>query len=204
MTESDLDILEKQTVFQGYFRIDRYRLRHRKFDGGWSEVISREIFERGHAVSVLLYDPGRDEVVLIEQFRIGAVAAGRPGWLIEVVAGIIDEGETPEAVARRESLEEAGCVVGDMIRIGDYLVSPGGSSESNILFCGRVDAGAAGGIHGLAHEHEDIRVKVLPSDQAIAHADSGVISNAATLIALNWLARNRDLLRRRWGVSSHG
>lgn len=200
MTEPhpDIDILEHQTVYQGYFRMDRYRLRHRKFDGGWTDEMVREVFERGHAVGALLYDPARDEVVLIEQFRIGAVAAGHTAWLIEVVAGIIGPGESEEEVARRESHEEAGCTVTDVIRIGDYLVSPGGTSESTTLFCCRVDSSLAGGIHGLAHEHEDIKVRVMTVAEAVEMLDANAIDNAVTIVALSWLARHRDQVRRQW------
>ncbi|MEI6986882.1 MAG: NUDIX domain-containing protein, partial [Rhodospirillaceae bacterium] len=198
LTTPDFVINEIKTVYQGYFRIDRYRLRHRTFNGGWSGEVVREVFERGHAVAVLLFDPDRDEVVMIEQFRVGAVAAGRPPWLLEVVAGIIGSGESDDEVARRETIEEAGCTVTDMIRIGDYLVSPGGTSETNTLFCARVDASLAGGIHGLANEQEDIRVKVMSSGAAIARLDADGIDNAATIIALGWLARHRDDIRRCW------
>lgn len=198
VSHPDIEILEHATMYQGYFRMDRYRLRHRKFDGGWTDEMTREVFERGHAVGALLYDPARDEVVLIEQFRIGAVAAGHPAWLIEVVAGIIGPGESEEEVARRETLEEAGCVVTDMIRIGDYLVSPGGTSESCALFCARVDAGNAGGVHGLAHEHEDIKVRVMTVDEAVTLLDANGIDNAVTIVALSWLARHRDQVRRQW------
>ena len=200
MTDStpDIDILDHRTVYQGYFRIDRYRLRHRKFDGGWTDPMVREVFERGHAVGVLLYDPDRDAVVLIDQFRIGAAAAGRPAWLIEVVAGIIDPGESDEEVARRETLEEAGCVVTDLVRACDFLVSPGGTSESITLFCARVTSDGAGGIYGRAHEHEDIRVRVVPTDEALAMLDANIIDNATTIIALAWLGRNREALRQRW------
>ena len=194
----NVDIVEVKTVYQGYFRMDRYRLRHRKFEGGWTDEMVREVFERGHAISVLLYDPERDAVVLIEQFRVGAVAAGHPPWLVEVVAGIIGPGETEEEVARRETQEEAGCLVTDILRMCDYLVSPGGTSESTTLFCGRVDAGSASGIHGLAHEHEDIRVLVMPADQAIALLDTNALDNAPAIIAISWLARHRDEVRRLW------
>ncbi len=200
MTEfaQEIEILDRQTVYRGYFQIDRYRLRHRKFDGGWTDPFIREVFERGHAVGVLLYDPNRDVVVLIEQFRIGAAAAGRPAWLIEVVAGMIGPGESDAEVARRETLEEAGCVITDLIRICDFLVSPGGTSERIALFCGRVASDTAGGIHGLADEHEDIQVRAMATDDAIALLDANVIDNATTIIALGWLARNRAALRQRW------
>ncbi len=198
MTPDDIEILERQTVFRGYFRIDRYRLRHRTFAGGWTGDVVLEVFERGHAVAVLLYDPDLDQVVLIEQFRIGAHAAGRKAWLLEVVAGIIGKDERLEDVAHRETREETGCSPSDLITIGDYLSSPGGSSESVTLFCARVDAQTAGGIHGLAHENEDIRTVIMSADQAIAHLDHGELDNSATIIAIGWLARNRDRVRKEW------
>lgn len=198
-TDKDVDVTERKTVYDGYFRIDRYRLRHRLHDGGWSGEMTREMFERGHAVAVLPYDPARDEVVLLEQFRVGALAAGWTPWLIEIVAGIIDEGETVEAVARRETEEEAGCRITDLVHICDYLVSPGGTSECVTLFAGRVDASAAGGVHGLDHEHEDIRVFTLPADEALDMLNRGEIRNAVGIVALQWLALNRNKLRKKWG-----
>src|SRR5512143_2878914 len=108
MDKSDIEIVERRIGYRGYFRLDVYRLRHRLHEGGWSDVISREVLERGHAAAALLYDPARDAVVMIEQFRVGALAAGRAPWLCELVAGIIETGETPIDVARREALEEAG------------------------------------------------------------------------------------------------
>ncbi len=198
MTTGDIEILNCETVYRGYFRIDRYHLRHRSFAGGWSGEMSREVFERGHAVAVLLYDPQRDQVVLIEQFRIGAYAAGRPAWLLEIVAGIIGEGEDPAEVALRETHEETGCVATELIHICDYLPSPGGSSESLALFCARVDAETAGGIHGLTHEQEDIRTVVMDSGDAIALLDQGQLNNSAIIIAIGWLARQRDRLRASW------
>lgn len=198
MTDPDFQLIEKSTPFQGYFRIDLYRFRHRLFAGGWSGEVRREVFERGHAVVVLPYDPERDAVVMIEQFRIGAAAAGMAMWQLEVIAGIIDEGETPEAVARREAHEEARCEILDLLPIYHYLASPGGSSESVRLFCARVDSRGLGGIHGLAEEHEDIRVEVVPFAEARARLEGGRIGNAPTIIALQWLLLNRDALRQRW------
>jgi len=193
-----VEVVEKTTPFQGYFRIDRYHLRHRKFDGGWSEVMSREIFERGHAVAVLLYDPTRDRVALIEQFRPGAFAAGMEPWLIEIVAGIVEPGETPEEVARREALEEAGCEVTDLHFIGRYLTTPGGSSESIRLYCGRFDSRGVGGIHGLDHEDEDIRVLPLSRQEALERLAAGEITNLFSVVALQWLALNYTEMMSIW------
>jgi len=200
MDRDDVEIIEKTAAFQGYFRVDRYRLRHRRFDGGWSDVMTREVFERGQAVAVLPYDPHRDELVLIEQFRMGAYAEGRAPWLIEVVAGIIEEGEDPAEVARREMQEETGCELLDLVPVADYLVSPGGTSQGVKLFCGRVNAEGAGGIHGLAHEHEDIRVMVEPAARIPEILASPGACDATTILSLQWLMLNRDAIRWRWAA----
>ena len=200
MTDPRVEIFEKTVGYQGFFRLDRYRLRHRLFSGAWSRTLVREVFERGHAAAVLPYDPVRDQVVLIEQFRIGALQAPGGPWLLEIVAGVIDPGETPEEVIRREAVEESGCPLQEIVPICEYLVSPGGTTERISLFCGRVDASQADGIHGVAEEGEDIRVVATPIDDAIAYLHAGRINAAAPIIALQWLMLNRDQLRRRWGA----
>jgi len=206
MTPDDVEIIEKARLYQGFFRVDRYRLKHRLFGGGWSGEMSREIFERRHAVTAVLYDPDLDKLVLVEQFRPGAFAAlSSPWfdsdfspWLVEFVAGIIEEGETPEDVARREAIEEAGCEIRELIPVCHYLSSPGGSSESVFVFCGRVDASNAGGVHGLSEEHEDIRVLSVPVAEVWQWLESGKFQNAMTLIGMQWFKMNRDSLRARW------
>ena len=193
-----IEIIEKSDGYKGYFRVAVYRFRHRLFAGGWSEEIRREVFERGHAVGVLPYDPVADAVVLIEQFRIGAHAAGMDPWQTEIVAGIVEAGEEPDEVARRESREEAGLALTALMPICRYIVSPGASSESVALYCARVDSRGAGGIHGLPEEHEDIRVDVLPFAEAMQWLDQGRISNAIGIIALQWLALHRERVRAAW------
>ena len=195
---NSIELTAHETPFQGYFRIDRYTLRHELFAGGMSEPIVREVFERGHAAAVLPYDPARDAVVLIEQFRVGAYAAGRDPWLIEIVAGIVDDGETPDDVAHRELREEANLAATAIEKVGDVMLSPGGTSETMTLFCARVDAASACGIHGLDDEHEDIRVSTLPVAEALALLECGDIVSAPAVIALQWLALNRDRLRAQW------
>ena len=199
LDEDAIDIRERKTVYQGFFRIDHFRLRHRLYAGGWSPELSREIFLRHDAAAILLYDPQRDTLVFIEQFRLAAHLAGFPAWQLEIVAGIIDTDEPAAAVARREAQEEAGLsVIGEILPIHRFLPSPGGSTETVDLFCGRVDAGKAGGIHGLADESEDIKVVVKSSDEAFALLETGKIQNAFTLIALHWFAAKRETLRRLW------
>ncbi len=207
MDKDDVEVSEKETRFDGFFRLDHYRLKHRLFKGGWSDVMSREVFERGHAVAALLYDPDLDRLVLVEQFRPGAYAAlaspwfdesAHSPWLVEFVAGIIGEGETPEDVARREAREEANCEIKQIIPVYHYLVSPGGSSESVFFFCGRVDASKAGGIHGLPQENEDIRVFTIGVEDVLEWLEAGEIDNAMTLIGLQWFAMNHEHVRTLW------
>ncbi len=198
MTRDDVEILQTETAWQGYFRIDRLRLRHRLFAGSWGQDITREVFERGHAAALLPYDPARDAVVLIEQFRVGALTADANPWLTEIVAGIIEDGETAEEVVRREAVEEAGCTVTDIEPVMDVFPTPGGSSERIAIFVGRVDAAGIGGIHGLADEGEDIRVFTEPLDAALQRLADGGIANMTAVVALQWLALNREALRRKW------
>lgn len=197
-SDARIDLRERRTVYQGYFRVDRYLLRHRRFDGEWSGAMVREVFERGHAAAVLPYDPARDLVVLIEQFRTGAYAAGLGPWLVEVVAGIIEPGECAEDVVRREAREEAGCEILALERIGRVMPSPGGCSEVLDLFCGRVEAAAIGGLHGMAEEHEDIRAFALPLPEALDRLGGDEIFNANAVMTLQWLALNHARLREKW------
>lgn len=198
MDANDVEIIQKDTAYKGYTRVERWRLRHRLYAGGWSAPIQREVIDRGHAAAVLPYDPQRDEVVLIEQFRAGALGAGREPYIVEIVAGIIEPGEGPEALVRREAIEEAGCRVGDLIPITNCLMSPGILTETIAIYCGRTDSGGVGGVHGLAHEGEDIRAFVAPYDEAMAMMGDGRVANAIAVIALQWLAINRERVRKLW------
>ncbi|WP_318437218.1 ADP-ribose diphosphatase [Photobacterium leiognathi] len=193
----DVDILAKETVYQGFFKMVKYRFRHQLFAGGWSGEISREMFERGHAAALLPYDPITDDVVLIEQFRVGAMAAGCEPWQLEIVAGMIDhQDESAEDVVKREAVEEAGLTVAELEKVTRYLSSSGGCSEMLDIFVGTVDSTQAGGIHGLAEESEDIRVHVVSREQAYEWVESGKIENAASIIALQWLQLNYSRLQK--------
>jgi ADP-ribose pyrophosphatase len=200
LTRDDVEIVEKTTVYKGRFQVDRYRLRHKLHGGGWSEPFVREVFERGHAAAVLPYDPVLDRIVLIEQFRPGAYAAGLHPWLVEVVAGIIDPGETAEQVVRREAVEEAGVEIGEIEKVAKCMVTPGACSEYVEIFVGRVDASKCGGVHGLAHEHENIRAFALAVDEAEKMLAAHEFTNVVTIVALQWLLLNRMQLRDRWGA----
>lgn len=192
-----IELLGQQRLFQGHFRIERVTLRHRRYDGRWTEPYTREVFERGHAVAVLPYDPVLDRVVLIEQLRVPPILAGRPAWQIEIAAGIIEQGETPAQVARRELTEETGLKARRLRRLFGILPSPGASSETIEVFLARVDARAAGGHHGLPAEHEEIRVLALPAKEAFRLVERGAIENATAMLALQWLALHHDKERGR-------
>lgn len=199
MQHPDIEIVEKKTAYKGFLRVDVYRLRHRKFDGTWTDVLPpREVCDRGPAVAALLYDPDRDALVMIEQFRVGAAAAGGPPWLTEIVAGMVGDGESPEEVARRESAEEAGCTIREIEKICDYYVSPGAFTELVSVFCGRVDTSNVGTSGGLEEEHEDIRIWVVPAAEGIRMLDANELNNSVTIIAMGWFARHRERLRRQW------
>ena len=192
------EILKKDIVYPGFFRMEKYRLKHTLFGGGWSDEISRELFVRGDCVGVLLYDPDSDKVVLIEQFRVGAMLQPERAWLVEIVAGAIEPGETAEEVAYRESLEEAGCTITELLEINRFYTTPGCSAEWLTLFCGRVDSTGVGGVHGLDHEHEDILVTAVDFAEAYRMVEAGEIASAIPIVALQWLALNREKLRQQW------
>ena len=183
-----------EVLFEKYFRLEEYHLSHELFGGGDSDVFARENFERGEVVAILPYDPVRRRVILIEQFRVGAIHREPRPWLIECVDGIVEEGEHEDEVAIRECREEAGCEVRLLHRVAQYYVSPGGTTETCTLYCGIVDSEGVGGIHGLAHENEDIRVEVIDAAKAFQWVREGVIKSSATIIALQWLELNQEAL----------
>jgi ADP-ribose pyrophosphatase len=197
--DKDVELLAVETLFQGHYRLDRFHLRHRQFSGAMGKPITRELFRAHDAVIVIPYDPVADSLVMIEEFRIGPYAGGEQPWPLSVVAGVIDPGETLEAVARREALEEAGCpLIGPLEQIADFYASPGSSSERVVAFCGQCRVAGLGGVHGLPDEGEDIRVVVLPYAALRATLKRGAVRSGPALIAVQWLMLNRARLRRKW------
>ncbi|MGP3592693.1 ADP-ribose diphosphatase [Vagococcus sp. WN89Y] len=197
-TKNDVEIIAREKRYSGFFSLDLYRFRHRLFNGEMSGEVQREIFERGHAAVLLPFDAVRDEVVLIEQIRIAAFDTSETPWLLEMVAGMIEEGESVEDVVRREAVEEAGLQVGRVKNVLSYLASPGGTSERSTILVGEVDATGAKGIHGLVDENEDIRVHVVSREQAYQWVEEGKIDNAASVIALQWLQLHHESLKNEW------
>jgi len=194
-----VQVEDQEQISDGYLKVTRYRLKHEQYSGGWTDTLSREVMERGEVAAVLPFDPVRQEVILIEQFRVGAWSAqwSEP-WLLECIAGVIEPGESPEEMVRREAREEAGCDITVLEPMARYFSTPGACSEKVDLFCGRVDTSGRGGIHGLAEEGEDIRASVWPLTDALELLDTGRICNSMTLIALQWLARYHRDLAHKW------
>ena len=229
---SDVDIIQKKSGYHGFFTINQYTLQHRKFDGGKTQELTRECFERGHAVGVLAYDPWLDNIVLLEQFRIGAYVherdllleealqensallndrsevktpdvktpdVNRRGpWLLEIIAGIVEPGESQIEVAHREAEEEAGLQLLALEAIGGFYSSPGGTSETTQLYCACVNSDGVGGIHGVEDEGEDIRVIAVSFNDAVQLLKDGKLNNASAMIAMQWLMLNRNELQTKW------
>lgn len=196
--KKDVVVEQRERCFQGFYRLDRLDLKHRLFAGTMGPTITRELFVRPDAVCVLPYDPHSDTVVLVEQFRIGALDKSAEPWLLEIVAGLIDSDERPEDVARREAREEADLELHELLPIMNYYPSPGGSDERVYLYVGRCSTEGVGGVFGVAEEGEDIRVHVWPLADALAAVRDGRIDNAASIIALQWLALNKQQVHADW------
>ncbi|MCL2469213.1 MAG: NUDIX domain-containing protein [Alphaproteobacteria bacterium] len=203
MSDNEYEIIHRETLFQGYYRVDRLHIRQKMEDGSWGAIYSREVFDGNkEAAVVLLFDPKQDKVVLIEELRSGPLSKGDENpYLMEAVAGTVDPGEQPETTAKREALEEAGCTVTELQKIFSYYPAPGCFAERVTLYIGRTQAPAQGGICGLAQEGEYIRVYVMDALKAINLLYTGTFRDAATLIAMQWFALNHTALRSRWLIS---
>ena len=181
-------ILEDAVAYAGFFRLRRLVVEHDRFDGGTTGPQVREVLHRSDAAAALLYDPAADQVVLIEEYRAGAHLAGASPWLVDIVAGRIEAGQTPLEAVKREIAEEAGLAPKAILPIGTYLTAPHLSSERLHLYCATVDAAAVAGCHGLAHEGEDIRPLVLGRAEALCLPETRPLS-LWTALALGWLDR---------------
>ena len=197
---SKVELKNTVNVFDGHLQIKKYHLRHELFQGGWSQTLCREVMSQGStAVAVLPFDPYRQEIVLIEQFRIGAWASQSDNpWIIECVAGLSEDGENAEDVAIRETLEESGCSILRLHPIATYYTTPGCSDQKVELFCGEIDSKGVYGVHGIKDEGEDIRASAWPINQAFNMLNEGTICNSMTIIALQWLMINIDSLTTEW------
>lgn len=199
--QRDIEIINEDIVYDGFFTLKKIQFKHKLFAGGESAVVTRELLIKGAASAVIAYDPKEDAVVLVEQVRIGAAYHPEPHrspWLLELIAGMVEKGEQPEEVALRESEEEAGVAVKNLTHCLSVWDSPGGVVERIHLFAGEVDSSQAKGIHGLACENEDIRVHVVKREQAYQWMCEGKIDNGIAVMGLQWLQLNYAQLQQRW------
>ncbi|ARE39163.1 ADP-ribose pyrophosphatase [Rhodovulum sp. P5] len=194
----DIVLHQRRQPYARFFAVEEYDFCHRRFDGTMSEEMNRAAFFTADAATVMPYDPVRDAVLLIEQFRAGPYARGDSEcWSVEAIAGLVDPGETPEDTVRREAVEEAGVEVGQLHKVYGYYPSPGAKAEFIYSYVGEADLPeGAGGLGGLVAEGEDIRAHVVPFDTAMELVESGEIGNAPLILTLLWLARNRERLRK--------
>ncbi len=191
----DWQLLQRDTRYSGFFRVDSIRLEHKLYQGGWSDPIERELLMRQPAVAVLPYDPKLKRILLVEQFRIGATEDRFSPWCLELIAGIADvEGEARDNLVRREAKEEANLTLGELEPITSYLPSPGGCNERLHLFASACDLSQAGGIHGKPEEGENIRVMTYPMSDIPTLLAGDRVDNAATTIALQWFLLNQARL----------
>lgn len=197
---SRVDLTDHQYKHKGFMDFSVMRLRHERFSGSMTPEIERDVCHRGSAVAIVLYDAAADLLVMVEQFRVGAYAAGVNPWMLEFVAGMVKPGEDAADVAIRETQEEAGCVPRDVRLIYSMLPSPGGCTEIVEIYAGLVDSTGLGGIHGIEEEVEDIRVHLVPAATAIALLDANQVASGFTLLGLSWFARHREQWRRDAGV----
>lgn len=201
----DVTLEGRRVLHRGFGLLEARRLRHRRFDGAMSAPVHRTVLSAGDAVTVLPYDPARDRVLLIEQFRPGPQARGATSpWCLEVIAGRIDADGDPEANARREAEEEAGLTLGRMRRIAAYYSSPGLLSEHMTAFVAEADLPGEGRVHGLASEGEDIRTIVVPRGEAMAAVARAEIDTGPALVSLLWLETNLAALRSDWETRPPG
>ena len=179
-------IISESREYDGFFKIDKAVIQYEKFNGEMSPEITRLNFNRGDSVGVLLYNEDNDSVILVKQFRYPAYVYDGPGWLLELVAGMIDKGRDAMSVARSELMEEAGYEVDDLEYICQFYVSPGGSSEKVYLYVAYYHRKTGHG-GGKDCENEDIQVLEIPLNQAMKMIEIGEICDAKTIIALQWL-----------------
>jgi ADP-ribose pyrophosphatase len=192
-TKQDVDIEKEETVYDGFFTMKRFTLKHKLFEGGSTESITRENLLQGEAVAVILYDPNEDVILLGKQFRVGTMREPSP-WLLEVVAGRFEEGETPDEVAIRESEEEMQADIKKLIHLFDFYSSPGATDEKVYYYCGIVDSRNMKRVCGLKEENEDISVDLYKLDDAIQMVKENKIQDGIAIVGIQWLALNRDEL----------
>lgn len=190
-------LLDRRRPYTGYFSVEEDDLQHPRFGGGESRAVTRAAFVMADAVTVLPYDPARDRVLLVEQFRMGPYVRGDARvFSLEPIAGRVDPGEAPEETARREATEEAGLALGQLELAGAYYPSPGAVTEFLYSYVAPVALpDGTEGLHGADSEDEDIRTHLVGFDRLMRLIETGEAGNGPLILSAYWLARNRERLR---------
>jgi len=186
----DYKIISKKNIYKGFFEMNKLEFTHKKHDGTWSDSVQREVFGGAQVSTLLPYDPKKQEIILIQQFRAGIISKHKDSYLYEIVAGIIDKNEDPEKTAVRECFEETGCKVNKILPILNYFPSPGASESHYHLYLGEVDSFEGTRIKGLKNENEDILVSSFKVEKVRSMLKNNLIKNGLTLIALQWFFLN--------------
>ena len=193
----DWEVHQKKLVYDGHFKVTKFELSHEKYSGEKTPTLHRELIARNDAVAVVAYDPETDELVLVEQFRVGAIREEQP-WLIEIVAGLIEIDESPENVSIREMQEEIGCTPIQLQKIGEFYTSPGGIAEWVRLYIARVSVNDINSNGGVEDEGEDIKILVVPASDAEFMLSTGEVRSAIAIIGLQWFVINKENIRKQW------
>ena len=187
-----VDVQSVERVYDGFMKLDQAEFTYEKYDGSMSAPTRRLVLERGDSVGILIYERTQRRVGLVQQFRFPAYVRNGPGWLWEIIAGVVDRGREPEEVARSEAEEEAGYRLEALRQVLTFFPSPGGSSERIYLYLASTPELAAEGVHGVKREGEDILMHSFSLEEALRMIDGGQIMDAKTIIALQYLARHWD------------
>ncbi len=193
--QDDVQIIATDVVYSGFFRMLQLRLKHRLFNGGWSNLLNRELFDKNIAAAAIVYDPVNDLLGMVEQIRVGMLESEFGPWSLEGVAGMVEAGESPEQLIRRELQEEAGIDQAELRYITAFYATPGSCNEYTHVYCALTDLTGAGGLYGLPEEGEDIRFHVYPAEEVFDAMLQSRANNGSTLIALQWIQLNRSQLR---------
>ena len=193
----DWTIHQEKLEYGGHFKVTKYQITHEKYSGGDTPLLQRELVARNDAVAMVAFDPHADKIVLIEQFRIGALKEQQP-WLIEIVAGLVEDNEMPEEVVVRECQEEIGCKPSELIKIAGFYTSPGGNSEWVDLYIGKVAVTEISKNGGLEHEGEDIKITVVPVTDVPYMLSTGEVRSAIAIIGLQWFMMNHENIKQQW------
>lgn len=199
MSQTSVKVISRKTIFEGFHDLEECVLQYTLDDAGtWSSHVHREVFHTGDVVSIIMYNPEKNQLLLTEQFRVGVWTSGNDPWMLEFPGGIVDEGEDAQTAARREALEESGCVISKIEPAMIFYPTPASVNETVHLFVAQFSEATDGSVHGQIDEGEHIRIRLIDLPDALALLETGKIRHGMTIIALQWLTLNHRTLKQKW------